>query len=286
MQLERLSGALLDGNLPDKAVVVTFDDGYADNLYDAKPLLERHDISATIFLPSGLIGGDREFWWDELDRLLLQPGELQDDRLHLHLNGNSYRWELGEAIRYPREEFRRHRRWRAWEEPPTSRHSLYKSLWELLLPMVERDRWKILDQVREWSGAQPAPRTSHRLLTVEEVGTLAQEELIEIGAHTVTHPTLSALSVEAQRSEILQSKADLEQIVGRPVSTFAYPFGRRSDYDSRSVGLVAHSGFTCACCNFPGRVELSSDRFELPRLLVQDWDGDEFAARLSWWLDG
>jgi peptidoglycan/xylan/chitin deacetylase (PgdA/CDA1 family) len=267
-------------------VVVTFDDGYADNLYNAKPLLERHDIPATIFLPSGLIGGEREFWWDELDRLLLQPGRLQDDRLHLHLNGTTHQWELDDAVSYSREEFRHHRRWRAWKKPPTPRHSLYKSLWELLHPMTERERWDVLNQLREWAGAQPAPRTSHRVLSIGEVSALAREDLIEIGAHTVTHPTLSALPAETQRSEILQSKADLEEIVGHPVSTFAYPFGRHSDYNSRSVALVAHSGFTSACCNFPGRVELSSDRFQLPRLLVQNWDADEFAARLSWWLHG
>ena len=286
IRLEQLSKSLVDGELPERAVAVTFDDGYADNLYNARPLLEHYDVPATIFLPSGLIGGEREFWWDELERLMLQPGKLREDRLVLDLHGTTYKWQLGDATNYTREEFRRNRRWRAWEEPPTSRHSLYKSLWELMHPMTERERWEILDQLRAWAGAQPAPRTSHRLLSLEEVNTLAQEDLIEIGAHTVTHPTLSALPVEAQRSEIVQSKSDLEEIVGRPVGTFAYPFGRRSDYDSRTVALVTESGFTCACCNFPGSVDLSCDRLQLPRLLVEDWDGDEFAARLSWWLDG
>jgi peptidoglycan/xylan/chitin deacetylase (PgdA/CDA1 family) len=130
--------------------------------------------------------------------------------------------------------------------------------------MTEKERWEILDQLSGWAGAQPEPRTSHRLLTREEVDTIAQEDLIEIGAHTVTHPTLSALPGEVQRSEILRSKADLEETAGRPVSAFAYPFGRRSDYDSRIVALVTLGGFTCACCNIPGRVEPSSDRFRLP----------------------
>jgi peptidoglycan/xylan/chitin deacetylase (PgdA/CDA1 family) len=285
IRLEQLSKSLVDGELPERAVVVTFDDGYADNLYNARPLLERYDVPATIFLPSGLIGGEREFWWDELERLMLQPGKLREDRLVLDLHGTTYKWQLGDATNYTREEFRRNRHWRAWEEAPTSRHGVYRTLWELLHPMSEAERWKLLDQLGEWAGVQRAPRDSHRLLSLEEVGALAREELVEIGAHTVTHPTLSGLPAEVQRSEILKSKADLEEIAGRPVSAFAYPFGRRSDYDSRTLTLVREGGFTCACCNFPGRVDLSSDRFELPRLLVQDWDGGDFAARLSWWLD-
>src|SRR5829696_8506777 len=76
MRLQQMSQALIDGNLPDRAVVVTFDDGYADNLYNAKPALERYNVPATFFLTTGYIGHKREFWWDELDRLLLQPAKL------------------------------------------------------------------------------------------------------------------------------------------------------------------------------------------------------------------
>ena len=108
--LQQLSQALLGGDLPDRSVVVTFDDGYADNLHSAKPMLERYGIPATVFLATGSIGREREFWWDELDRLLLQPGALPE-RLNLMVNGNTYRWELGEDVRYSEDASRRHRRW-------------------------------------------------------------------------------------------------------------------------------------------------------------------------------
>src|SRR3954471_4527910 len=99
MRLRQLVQALRDGNLPSRAVVVTFDDGYADNLYKAKPLLERYDIPATVFVVTCAIGREREFWWDDLERLLLQPGTLPET-LHLCIDGSAYRWELGEAAHY------------------------------------------------------------------------------------------------------------------------------------------------------------------------------------------
>ena len=129
LRLQQLSRALAKGTLPGRSVVVTFDDGYADNLHNAKPLLERYEVPATVFLPSGFIGSENEFWWDELDRLLLQPGRLPKN-LRLQINGKTRRWRLAEGARYSRAEFRRHRRWKAWEDAPTPRHFLYKSLWD------------------------------------------------------------------------------------------------------------------------------------------------------------
>ncbi len=281
MRLRQLSQSLLNGNnLTDRSVIVTFDDGYADNLHNAKPLLERYGIPATVFLTTGYIGQEREFWWDELDRLLLRPGVLPE-RLSLTIDGNAYRWELGEAARYGEDAARRHRRWRAWEEDPSPRHSLYNSLWELLRPMAEGERRRVLDELRGWAGAEPTSRPSHHLLSLEEAVALAQGELIEVGAHTVTHPTLSTLPPATQRDEILGSKARLEEILGHPVTSFSYPYGNRS---AETVGIVRNAGFACACSTRTDVVGPSTNRFRLPRVQVQDWDGEEFATWLSKWF--
>jgi peptidoglycan/xylan/chitin deacetylase (PgdA/CDA1 family) len=92
---------------------------------------------------------------------------------------------------------------------------------------------------------------------------------------------LAALPVALQRDEVRRSKVDLEEILGRPVSWFAYPFGSRGTYTEESVRLVRQTGFAAACSGLPGSVELRTDRFQLPRMHVCDWDGDEFARRLS-----
>jgi len=285
MPLEELSRALREGSLPDRSVVVTFDDGYADNLHNAKPLLERHDVPATVFVASGFVGRKREFWWDELARLLLRPGAVPD-RLSLSVDGNTHKWELGEAAYYTVDEFRRHRGWRAWDRCPTPRHSLYISLCDLLRPVSERERQRKLDELRDWVIDAPERPPKHRPLSSGEIGKLQQGGLVEVGAHTVTHPVLSALPPAVQRGEIANSRARLEKILGHPVTSFAYPYGKRHDYTAETVDMVRRAGFGCVCSTFAGVVRRSSDRFQLPRVYVRNWDGDRLARRLGKWFDG
>src|SRR5215217_4356416 len=110
LRLQELVESLRQGRTPRRAVIVTFDDGYADNLHQAKPLLERHRVPATFFLTAGQVGQAREFWWDELDRLLLQPGALPAV-LRLSVNGSVREWRVDEASTYTDEEYQRDRTW-------------------------------------------------------------------------------------------------------------------------------------------------------------------------------
>ncbi len=136
-------------------------------------------------------------------------------------------------------------------------------------------------------GPGPSPtRTTHRRLTAGELGRLAECELIEIGAHTAGHPMLSALPPNEQRREIEQNRRYLERRIGRRLSTFSYPYGTSSDYTEVTVDIVREVGFDFACANHPGLVSRSADRFQLPRMVVRDWDGETFSKQLDqWWSD-
>lgn len=263
-----------------RGVAVTFDDGYADNLRNAKPLLERFDVPATVFVTTGSIEDDREFWWDELERLLLHPGVLPKTLRLIHV-GSPGQWELGEASLYSGDAYRRYRKWNVLEkDDPGPRQRLYRSLCQLLRPLPERERREALDELLAWAGAEPLGRPIHRALSPDEVFRLAEGGLVEIGAHTVTHPILSALPATAQRDEIRGSKARLEEILGRQVTGFSYPYGARTDYTRETVAIVRESGFAYACSNFADLVWRGTDRFQLPRFLVRNWDGDAFARWL------
>jgi len=242
LSLRALVRSLRSDEVAPHGVVITFDDGAADNLHNAKPLLERYDIPATVFVATEYSKGEREFWWDELERLLLVPQE-------------------------PREQ-------------------LYQQLGESLRSLPSTQRFEILDELQRSSGLGSTPRQSHRALTHEEIRQLADGGLVEIGAHTVTHPVLSAIPVAQQQQEISESKFQLEEILNQPVESFAYPYGTREDYTRDSVEIVKQTNFSCACSNFTGVVQPRTSLYELPRLVVRDWDGDEFERRLRGWFRG
>ena len=191
IRLQQMVAGLREGTCPTRSVAVTFDDGYVDNLWNAKPLLERHGIPATVFVVSGYVGQEREFWWDTLERVFLLPACLPAV-LRLSIQGRKYEWKLGKSARYSEEAWRRHRSWRAWEtDAPTTRHHTYRSVRELLMPLRDDRRREVLDQLLTWAGCSPAASAVHRALLPQELLSLAQGGVIEIGAHTVTHPLLS-----------------------------------------------------------------------------------------------
>jgi peptidoglycan/xylan/chitin deacetylase (PgdA/CDA1 family) len=286
MHLRQAVQALRDGNLPRRAVVLTFDDGYADNLLNAKPVLERFDFPATVFVTAGYVGQAHEFWWDELERVVLQAGNLPE-KLQLEIDGKCYRWDLEETASYSEAEFHRHRDWHyGVEADPSRRHRLFRALYQVLNPLTYRSRQIALEAIRAWAKTDSNARPTHRVLTSEEVVSLGRGGLIEVGAHTKTHPVLASLPVEVQRDEIQQSKAQLEEILGQPVNSFAYPYGSRVrlDYTDETVALVRAAGFDCACSNLAQPVRRGADPFQLPRAGTRDWNGDELAAHLENWF--
>ncbi len=280
MRLLDLVGRIHAGLVPAGATVVTFDDGYAASLASARTLLEHHDIPATAFLTTGQVDQRREFWWDELERILLQPGVLPDS-LKLSMGGQTFEWSLEGSSEYSEQEAHHHRGWRMSAEPPTARHNIYRRVWELLRPLGNEDRLSVMDALSEWAGSVRAARPSHAILVAEDVATLAADGLVEVGAHGVTHQLLPSLTLSEQRTEILSSKAAAERIAGRPVLSFSYPYG---EYSDETRAIVGSAGFSCACSTKPGLVSNVTDVFALPRLHVDDCDGEEFSARLAAWV--
>ena len=125
-------------------------------------------------------------------------------------------------------------------------------------------------------------RDTHRALTEGELRQLAACPLIEIGGHTVSHPLLAACSREEQQAEITGGRDRLEELIGKAVRSFAYPFGTPADYTAATIDLVREAGFEQACSNFEGAVTSDTDCFQLPRLMVlPHWSADELDGRLE-----
>ena len=258
LSLPQCVDAMRQGRLPRHVVVITFDDGYADNLHAAKPLLERHEFPATLFITTGQINNPREFWWDELEKVLLLSGPLPQ-HLELEVNGHTHHWDIDVA------------------SLPARRHELYQTVHKLLRGLPSVQRTATMDALLKWSGAALEARPPYRTLTTEELAVLVKTSLIDIGGHTVTHPLLPEQELAVQREEISGGKIALEQMIGRPVHDFSYPYGF---YANPTIELVRQAGYSGACTCIERATRCESDPFQLPRFMVRDWDGDEFTKRL------
>jgi glycosyltransferase involved in cell wall biosynthesis/peptidoglycan/xylan/chitin deacetylase (PgdA/CDA1 family) len=279
IRLSQLVAGLRRGVVPRGAVVVTFDDGYASILHEAYPILKRHGIPVTIFVTSRYLGNNRETWSDELDRLLLTPGTLPE-RLSLDIESASVQWQAGHAVTYTEQDADRHRGWTMGSPiDPTTRHRLFRLLYSQLLPLPDVTRLRIIDKLIQWSEHPPSLRPTHRFLLPNELSMLAAEELVEIGTHSESHPVLPKLTVLQQEREIVQSRASIEQVIGKPIRSFAYPYGARSQ---ETIALVQRHGFDSACITFDDVVFPGTDPFQLPRICPGHATTDQLARWLGW----
>lgn len=247
----------------EPSVVITFDDGYADNVLEAMPILEDVGLPATFFISTGVIGTQREFWWDELECVILDNQRFPD---HFDLVDSRYgmSWNITNAV---------------------ERREMFHAMFLLMKKVDVHTREDWLKQLREWACMDNVYRVVNRPMTIDELHDLAKSKWVTIGAHTVTHTSLSSLSFERQTEEIIASKEWLEKQLGREILVFSYPFGGRNDYDHRSVRICKEAGFTKAAVNLRGPAHRGDCQYQLPRQLVRDWPIEVFQKKMGWfWL--
>jgi peptidoglycan/xylan/chitin deacetylase (PgdA/CDA1 family) len=245
--------------MPKKAVIMTFDDGYADNWLEALPILETLQSQALFYITTSLLNTAQELWWDELERILLLPGTLPPS-LDIEIKGRQYRWPTGTK---------------------KERTNTYHLIHPLLKFLVPADRDRTVSHLLQWAGLDIAGRPSHRMLTSEELIRMHQSPAAIIGAHTHRHPALSALTKEQQREEIFQSRDILEHLLQDKIVHFSYPFGGKKDYNQDSIQLCREAGFRMTGSNFYGQVHRWTDPWQVPRILVRNWKKAEFSSHLS-----
>ena len=224
------------GSLPSRAVCLTFDDGYLDNVENALPILMKHKVRATFFISSGFLDGSC-MWNDVLIETVRQAeGQLLD------LTG------CGLEI-YP-------------IATPEERGQAVQSLLNAIKYLEPAERQRKIDQILAQSGAT---RSRDLMVRPDHIRRLAQAGM-EIGGHTVTHPILTRITPQAARSEIADGKEALEGIIREPVRLFAYPNGVPGrDYSDEHVKMVKDLGFKAAVSTAPGAATTLSQPYQLPR---------------------
>jgi peptidoglycan/xylan/chitin deacetylase (PgdA/CDA1 family) len=239
------------GRLPERAVCVTFDDGYADNAHLAAPVLRKWNIPATIFIATKYLDGG--IMWNDAVIELVKHSEQQ--RIDLS--------DSGLGVFYLNSENRKSICARS-----IIQHIKYRS-------PCERDDF--ISSLKEITGAQ---LPVDLMLSTAQVRALAAEGL-EIGGHTDSHPILCSMQERQAREEIAKGKARLEEIIGSRLRFFAYPNGvPGKDYSPVHTKMVAESGFEAAVSTKPGVSDRKSDRMQLSRFTPWDSTPSKFLIRL------
>lgn len=243
LRLEDAVDRLRDNGLPERAMAITFDDGYADNHDLAAPILSKLGLTATFFVATGYLDGGVMFNDVVIDALRRAPGpglDLTPLGLGAHDVSTPEKkfiawYAILDAIRYAK---------------PSVRSSL-------------------ASQVASACGVgEPLPSPMMSGAQVRGLVDLG----MDVGAHTVNHPILTELDLPAARWEIQEGRTHLESLIGRPVRLFAYPNGQPGrDYDSEHVRLVEDLGFKAALTTAKGVASRGCDLFQLPRFTPWHW---------------
>jgi peptidoglycan/xylan/chitin deacetylase (PgdA/CDA1 family) len=232
-------------------VILTFDDGYRDNLTHAYPILRKHNIPATVFVTTDHIGTNGLLWSDKLAWIVYKATSDTERK-------------LGTCITLPQPVIRMVERF--FSANPTEKVACLRSLAGMLKELEIDQREEILDRLAEVCGVSEWPSDTDRaMLSWEEVRAMARDG-ISIGSHTKSHPVLSRIPGVQMEEEIVESKRIIEERIGKPVVSFAYPFGGSDDFPQDAVRVLKQNGFNCACTALPGCERLKPlDLFRLKR---------------------
>jgi peptidoglycan/xylan/chitin deacetylase (PgdA/CDA1 family) len=239
--------------LPERALAITFDDGYADNHDIALPILRKHRFPATFFIATGFIDGG--LMWNDV---------VIEAMRHTSLQALQFEGPAGKA------------RTLRLGDTAERRAAINLMLGELkYLPAEQRS--EIARQLADRADVRPSGDT---MLTSQQIKNLRAAGM-QIGAHTVSHPILATLDRASALREIGESKRFLEQLLGEPIGLFAYPNGKPSkDFTLDDVSLARALGFDVAVSTAPGAASIESDPLQLPRFTPWDRRRMRFGARL------
>jgi peptidoglycan/xylan/chitin deacetylase (PgdA/CDA1 family) len=219
-------------------VAITFDDGYKDNLYQALPILTKHEVPASIYVTTRFLNQEVDIWWYELGEVIQNRAEInfqyQEKKFNFLLDNKKQKFLA------------------------------YQNLMKLFKSLKIDAQNELMEKI---TNTKKRKNYSHICLNSEEILMLEKNPLITISSHGHNHQNLKILSDDEVKYEITKSLEVLENLINRKVKHFAYPFGGKDQVSTREYNLIEGMNFDSAVigsvypikdCNF----------FSLPRIYV------------------
>jgi peptidoglycan/xylan/chitin deacetylase (PgdA/CDA1 family) len=243
---------------PNNAIVLTFDDGYADN-YQAAQILKKHAMTGVFYITAGCIESEESFWVGEIHHLI---GKTNKRSVYVRVRDKVFEAVLGDSNR---------------TEPIRRLTQLIKTV---DVATREGIRWELRKQLHD-----VPPLGNNLMLTWNQLSEMVAMGM-EIGGHTLTHCNLPSATKEEAWHEVSQCKVLLEEQLSTSVRHFAYPNGGSLQYyNSEIKELVRQAGYMSAVTSKLGVVDLCNDPLELRRIRTTPdlfqilWEIEEFRFR-------
>lgn len=235
--------------------VLTFDDGYRDNVEHAWPVLKRYSAPWTLFVTTDFADARGRLWWLELEEAIARL-----DRVCLNCDGDM----LDLPSRTARE-----------------KQSAFEAVYWRLRAGPEGQLRATIAGLAGQAGIAASGLNAELCLGWDEIQQLAREPDITIGAHTVSHPILAKHDAAVASREIAGSKALLEQRLGQPVRHLAYPIGDATSAGAREFSIAQRAGFVTAVTSRPGHIfaDHAAHLHALPRVSINGLFQSEMALR-------
>lgn len=245
--LRELVASVRNGGVKGGTVAITVDDGYEDFVQFAYPVLQKYRVPATIYLVSGFVARQLWLWFDAIHYLVCSaaPGQYRLDLGIVRTDAT-----LGDAA---------------------SRNQLWDRLADACLPLEPQVRSRVLnDLAAQLRVPLPtAPTSEYAAMSWEQARSL-DPKIVELGAHTLSHPILSRCTREEQQHEIQSGRRMIEGEVQREVTNFCYPNGQPGDFNADTIELLRGMGFASAVVAHGSMIRAGADPFTLERLAAPD----------------
>jgi peptidoglycan/xylan/chitin deacetylase (PgdA/CDA1 family) len=217
-------------------VNISIDDAYRDTFDLLVPLFRHHGVPVTVYVTTGIPDGSYELWSAGLETILMERDAVV-------VRGPAETWPLPDAAARRAAFQRLHAAWDG-TEAVAAYHGFCAD-----------------------NGYDPAELRARHAITWDMLRSWRNDPCVEIGAHTISHPRISALSAEAAHAEMAGGKQRLEEMLSLEIRHFAFPFGRRGDCGPRDFAIARDAGFASAATTTKGliRAGAATDPYRLPR---------------------
>ena len=233
-------------------ICLTFDGGYKDLMTAAYPVLSRHDVPFTVYVPTAFPDGLGEPWW-----LALEEVAARENRLSLVMDGTERHFNI---------------------ETTFEKYQLYQFLENWMRSLAPLEVSSAINDLCRRYAVDLAALSREASMDWDDLAKLAADPLVTIGSATVNYPVLSNLKDAAALREMTMGRAVAQAAFQRDVRHFAYPFGDRAAFRRQHVVMAAEAGFVSAASAISGIVEAEgrTNLHVLPRIA---WDGRQHSLR-------